>query len=309
MNKTNNIRVNTSNTLNECSLIFVRYCVNTNSNKHTLKQLSSTAIKRLPAVVRKLYETAIILNKKRQGNNTTALWPTRTHILIPLADEDGTLALALAQRSNSRRKNWESSKPGFATTVLGINHGRYSCRCTFTRWGYIPVLKSHALVSRWGGKAVLYEHYYGQYLLRAPRGWRWNCDANGLRLISRASPKDDFHPNSFDLRLGIKHILRCAVQLRLQRLAETRKARKEKQLLLKHAHDVRVGLKDSHDAGNCDVGSTAFAQRYGLDLNRYYSPAILLKLEPNNERLKLAIAIAVRRHARFVSAGAEVFYP
>jgi hypothetical protein len=44
-------------------------------------------------------------------------------------------------------------------------------------------------------------------------------------------------------------------------------------------------------------------------LNRYYSPAILLKLEPNNERLKLAIAIAVRRHARFVSAGAEVFYP
>ena len=171
------------------------------------------------------------------------------------------------------------------------------------------MLKSIAIISRWGGSAILYRHDSGSFFVPSPRGWCWNTDENGLRLVSRSSPKDDFHPDSEDLRKGIKHLLHRAVVLRAQRRAEAAKARREKLFLLRHSEGVKVGLQDSLTAGNCQAGSLEFARRHGLDPNAYYAPAKLLQLEPNNERVKLVIAVAARRHAHFVTAGAEVFYP
>ena len=78
--------------------------------------------------------------------------------------------------------------------------------------------------------------------------------------------------------------------------------------LLKGIHGVRVGLTDSHDAGNCDAGALAFAQRHSLNPKGYYTPAKLLALEPDNQRIKLAIAIAIRRHKRYAAKGEKVSY-
>lgn len=172
----------------------------------------------------------------------------------------------------------------------------------------MPLFKSFAIISRWGGRALLFRHHTGSFFIPAPRGWRWERDQNGLRMVSCSSPKDDFHPESEDLLKGTKHLLHRAVVLRKQRRLEAAKSRKEKQFLLKHSSSVRVGFQDSLDAGNCRAGSLEFAKRHGLDPEAYYAPAKLLHLEPNNERIKLAIVAATRRHVRFVAAGAEVFY-
>ena len=76
--------------------------------------------------------------------------------------------------------------------------------------------------------------------------------------------------------------------------------------MLKGIHGVRVGLLDSHDAGNCEAGTLAFALRHCLDPKGYHSPAKLLALEPNNQRIKLAIAMAIRRHKHHAAKGGKV---
>src|ERR1019366_7082572 len=90
--------------------------------------------------------------------------------------------------------------------------------------------------------------------------------------------------------------------------AKQREFRQDMVGLLKGSHGVRVGLLDSHDAGNCDAGTLAFAQRHCLDPKGYHSPAKLLALEPDNQRIKLAIAMAIRRHKRHAAKGEKVSY-
>jgi len=173
----------------------------------------------------------------------------------------------------------------------------------------VPALKSFALVSRWGGQALVYHHHDGKRFVKAPRGWRWHQDDNGLRLISRSSPTDDFHPNSDDLLKGTGYLLKRAVALRQTRRAEAARSRREINLLVGHAPGVRVCLQDSLNAGNCETGTLEFARRHGLDPEFYYTPTKLLKLEPGNQRVKLAIAFAARRHAQLAATGITVRYP
>jgi len=263
-----------------------------------LALLKPTHTRKLDASTRKAYLTARRRHDHRLLLRDVNPWPGRTQITVPLSIEDQRLALSLARGSHPRRQNWEPSRGGKETSVREVNHGRYSSRCAYDRWGFVPTLKSFAIISRWGGRAALYRHHCGSSLVPAPRGWRWSADANGLRLVSIARPTDDFHPDSGDLRKGIRHIVHQAVVLREKRRAEAAKTRREKRLLLRGSGGVRVGLRDSLDAGNCPAGSLEFARRHGLDPDRRYAPARLLRLEPDNDRLKLAIAVAIRRHAK-----------
>ena len=274
-----------------------------------LRSLNATETRKLGVLTRKEYLAALAKHNQRAASRFVSVWPERKRLPVPLSDGDRALALDLAKSSYPRRRNWDPPEPGDVTSVRDINNGSYSSRYTYTRWSYRPMLKSIANISRWGGGAILYRHHSGSFFVPAPRGWYWNADENGLRLVSRSSPKDDFHPDSGDLQKGTKHLLHRAVVLRAQRRAEAAKARRERQFLLRHSKGVKVGLRDSVDAGNCQTGSLEFAKRHGLDANAYYAPAKLLQLEPNNGRVKLVIAFASRRHARFTAAGAEVFYP
>ena len=274
-----------------------------------LQTLNTTEKRKLDALTRKEYLAALNRHDQRAASPFESVWPEREQLTVPLSDGDRALALDLAKISYPRRRNWDPPEPGDRTSVRDINNGRYSSRYTYTRWTYLPILKSFALISRWGGGAILYRHHNGSFFVPAPRGWYWNADENGLRLVSRSSPKADFHPDSEDLRKGARHLLHRAVVLRAQRRAEAAKARREKLFLLRHSKGVRVGLQDSLTAGNCPAGSLEFARRHGLDPKGYYAPAKLLQMDPNNERVKLVIAVAARRHAHYVTAGAEVFYP
>ena len=273
-----------------------------------LRSLNATETRKLGVLTRKEYLAAREKHNQRATSRCISVSPERERLIVPLSAEDRAFALDLAQDSYPRRRNWDSPEPGDKTSVRDISHGRYSSRCKYTRWSYVPILKSLAIISRWGS-TILYRHHSGSSFVPAPRGWYWDADANGLRLVSRSSPKDDFHPDSGDLQKGTNHLLHRAVVLRAQRRVEAAKARREKQFLLRHSKGVKVGLQDSVRAGNCQAGSLEFAKRHGLDANAYYAPAKLLQLEPTNERVKLAIAIAARRHALYVAAGAEVFYP
>ena len=288
----------------ESNVIFVQQCTHTGKLLH----LGAAAKRSLPTEVRKVYLSARRQQERRSKLRTTGSWPFRIEINVPLGDQDAAFARNLAREKYPHRSNWESPEGGKETTVISRSHGSYSSRCSFTRWSYTPVLKSYAFISRWGGNGLLYHHHQGTFVVSAPRGWYWTTDENGLCLKSKSFPKDDYHPISDDLKKGPRFVHRQAVALRRKRQAKQRESRQDMAGMLKGKHGVRVGLHDSHDAGNCDAGTLAFARRHGLDPKGYYSPAKLLALEPDNQRIKLAIAMAIRRHKRHAANGGKVCY-
>ena len=274
-----------------------------------LAKLNATETRKLKVAIRPEYLAARAKHDERAVLKSISSWESRTKSIVPLSEDDRDLALRLAKTANPRRRNWEEPEAGDITYVQKHNNGRYSCRCSYNRFTYTPFLKSFAILSRWGGGAILYRHHSYSKFIRAPKGWRWDVDANGLRLVSRINQMDDFHPASGDLIRGSKHLLNRAVILREKRRKEASLARKGKALLLRRARGVRVCLQDSIDAGNCNAGSLTFAARHGLDPKGYYSAAMLFRLEPGNDRLELAVAFAIRRHSALIAAGTKVRYP
>ena len=155
--------------------------------------------------------------------------------------------------------------------------------------------------------------------LLLPLGFKWNWDSNGLRIVHTATGYD-YHPTDYDLlhkttdpaaltAVGI--ILREFERLRENRRITRLEAEKNARAI-ENAEKIgiRVGFKDSLEAGNCPQGTLEFARKHSLDVSMYYSPAKLLVMaNGDTQRVRLAIARAVARHGSFISAGAEVFYP
>jgi len=130
-----------------------------------------------------------------------------------------------------------------------------------------------------------------RYTLAAPATMRWDVDTDGLRLV--CGP-DDYHPMAGEMRSGVARlaeILRGNAETRRRLAAERAVERAE-------AEGVWVCLADSLRAGNCRAGSTAWAERHGLDVLRHV-PAGRLFEEANGDwpRVRLAIRAAMTRHA------------
>lgn len=150
-------------------------------------------------------------------------------------------------------------------------------------------------------------------VLASVRGWKWNCDRNGIRLVNRRVKGMDYHPTAKELRsLSVWEIARKAREnwTTVGRAARLEARKNRKAITTAESRGVRVGLADSLAAGNCVVGTRNFAARHGLDPLRFYRPSRLLAISNgDSQRVRLAVACAVKRHDRMTAAGAEVFYP
>lgn len=124
---------------------------------------------------------------------------------------------------------------------------------------------------------------------------------------------DDYHPSLPELfaRDAVAHICADYARLKASRAAARAElARNQRALAEAEQRGVRVGLSDSLAAGNCEAGTRAFAARNGLDLTRWYSPAVLMqRAHGDAQRVRLAILAACRRHDRLAETGAEMLYP
>lgn len=96
-------------------------------------------------------------------------------------------------------------------------------------------------------------------------------------------------------------------QQRLKQKAEEQKTKAAYSKAIKTG--VKVCLEDSLAGGNCQAGTEEFCRRHKLDIKKYYSPLYLLRFNDNVQRVRLAINAAIKRHMRFIDAGAELFYP
>jgi hypothetical protein len=150
---------------------------------------------------------------------------------------------------------------------------------------------------------VLFFHFEGtQQTIKAPRGYRWSIDQNGIKLVDRFG--NDHHPLASELLQGTKFI----VGILKQNLA-TRKlqqADQKKQLrFLRSA--VRQGAAviptDSVRAGNCRAGTLNWLQRNNLTTQKWLPVTDLQQQAAQDRRVVLVVAAALRRHRADIARG------
>jgi len=101
---------------------------------------------------------------------------------------------------------------------------------------------------------------------------------------------------------AIKGVLRkIQKEKKLKRLQKERvfkKAKDEKDFLESIPKDMKIGVSDSLNAGNCESGTMLFVIRHGLKKNKKYNAKEIFKLEPHNDRLKKVIQFKMLREQK-----------
>lgn len=224
-------------------------------------------------------------------------------VLVELGRED---FYHEARQEFPQRKNWESPKPikdriAGGWRVRPINHGSYSRRCTFSRYTYAIDVRSCAYATP--GFIIYWWADEAGKRIYAPKGYRWDIDHHGLRLVRG---KDDYHPNSDDLRNLTPRQLAAKVRenatKRKQVAAESRRTKDA--VRRAEAEGATVCLADSLRAGNCYAGTTSWARQHGLDPKQHYSPSKVLAMANGDAaRVALVVTVALRRHRQEMERG------
>ena len=213
--------------------------------------------------------------------------------MIPLSDGDKCRAAKAARELYPRRQNWDTPEPSEATAIRescgGHYRGRYS---SYAITIYKIQVQSWGIANRW----ALYARIDGEvFRLRAPRGYAWKTDENGIALYRVARPGDDYHPDSNDVRLGARH---CAARLRALadlRREEDRKVRADARLLL-GLPPVYICVRDSLRAGNCETGTRNWAKRHNFNARSHVRAEIIEHFGYEDPRVARAIEAAKKRH-------------
>lgn len=240
-------------------------------------------------------------------------------VTIPLGQACGEI-MERARAAYPQRKNWEGVRAVADEIKNGwrvetIDNGRYSSRCAYRHYSYRVEVRSAAIVRP---EKLLFWFAAGRAkIIRAPRGYHWDEDANGARLVSNSHPSDDYHPTADDLLAKTPRQLVAALkanakarkeQERQARLADraTKREKQQQAALLRKAEreGATVCVADSLRAGNCLAGTLTWASRHGLDTRRHYAPSQLLAVANGDaSRVSLVVAVALRRHRTEMDRG------
>lgn len=224
-----------------------------------------------------------------------------TPTIVPLGDYD---ALTRVQEANRRLREWSLGQQAAVLEsawkfVERGSNSDWNKRSTFQRGIKVQSYATCTLDTvtlRLDGEV---------HTIRAPRGWRWDVDANGLRLRSCSDKRIDYHPTASDLLGAPQELARKARENWATRQAARRAAKADAAAVKRaEAVGVTVCLADSIRAGNCRAGSESWARNHGLDPARHYTPAELLALANGQTRqVALACTAALRRAIRELDTG------
>ena len=224
---------------------------------------------------------------------------------IPLGSTSTSEVEALVYHDNPRKKNWRETKSEVSQNgpyCREINCGRYSSRCTYTHWEYQPAVGCYGIPCR---ARLLFSYAGKKTILMAPVGYKWATDANGILLVSNDGKKD-YHPDSDDLRNYRKAALRDKALKNHETRQQLKKQAKEDAAAVRLAEKegAMTCLADSIKAGNCKAGTINFATRHNLNPADHIKPTELLKIANGQaHRVRLAVAISLRRHRREMTQG------
>ncbi len=228
--------------------------------------------------------------------------------LIPPGPQHAAQAARKAREKFPRRQNWDAPEASYHQIgIKTVNHGRYSHACRHDRLSYTPVLRACGTVTP--GRA-LFLIGNDTIRLRAPRGWRYGRDENGLYLTRTGETREAYryHPTSDEWSAGLAAIRSAAIaheqtqrQVARDAREQQRQARKDADLLA--TIPVYVCLRDSRKAGNCAAGTVAWARRHDLDPRQHVPADIVRRLADRNPQALRVVEYAERRTATEIRRG------
>mgnify|MGYP006372356851 FL=1 len=272
---------------------------------------------------------AVRKRKARIGGRVVEIIPTQTQrkiaakrlaifrlasgIAVPPGDEQMHTVLIAIQRANPRLRNWSGGINWCTHSWIGGreykifesgSNSDWKKRSTFSRGVEI------ASTAKGTWREIEYRCCGGSVKVPAPRGYRWDVDNLGLKLVGKAG---EYHPNGDELIAAANDKCREIV-IRLKNSARTRreleretkaKAKQQQRMLrLAEREGARVCLADSIRAGNCHAGTLNWAQSHGFDSRRHYRPSeVLAKANGDMKRVAIVVAAAVRRHRAEMDRG------
>ncbi|HBA73461.1 MAG TPA: hypothetical protein DCZ63_15100 [Geobacter sp.] len=238
---------------------------------------------------------------------------------IPFGADSAAEIREEQRRCFPQRKNWTSPEPSMAdrddSWTAEYSLGRYSTRCTYTKWEYTAKATCWAIDR---GKLGLEFHWKDTVsFLQAPAGYKWQKDRNGIRLVSLTNDDKDYHPDSDNLRNYSKKAIAQTINrlytarkqaerdmARVARRAKNQDRDNLKAIRKAEREGAMICVKDSTTAGNCQAGTIAFANRHNLNPTKHYRPTELLAIANGDaHRVRLAVAVGLRRHYREIRAG------
>lgn len=208
----------------------------------------------------------------RNVDITARRWTECVLVVESLAEQ----AEEAARNAHPNRRNWRSAKPAKARQdvapfgVIAHDMGRYSCKCTYTKYEYTPTYQSSIRVWRSGKTADVWRMNKMARRVQVPAGLRFAIDDLGALVI--AADGTDYHPTASEwMSTKFASVIRAALAAKRAAVRQAALAARESARVAKirdrQMASCRVTLADSRRAGNCVEGSLAFAERR-LRLNR-----------------------------------------
>ena len=206
-----------------------------------------------------------------------------------------------------RKKNYNAPRPCFKQSNLQENNmGRYSSRCTYTRYTYSPMIQSFGYLINPTTMYIRIDSNKGliSKIIKAPRGFHYEIDNNGLKIQSNSVKSMDYHFTAIDLTTKtMKEIIQICKDNYNQRkknkltsdLFSNDDKKINKVLNLANKLEVQVSIVDSIKAGNCLAGTESWMRRNHLEKKHYPVFVISSRMNTDNERVKLAILRAIER--------------
>ena len=231
--------------------------------------------------------------------------------IVALGNDDAEVATEAAKQKNKRIRNWESARAStdISSVGLSVESEVFLYRGHYKGWhgtNHFPAMASRARISNDGAilTALINDKYH---TLQAGKGYQWEFDANGVRLV-RLSDCADYHIDSDDIRAGRKHIISALREREENRQKQVKSAKRDAKIIKAACkYGVWVCLQDSIAAGNCKVGTESFARQHKLDISKHYRAEQLPQNTPDSRRVALVILAAQRRQAAEMARGyAEV---
>lgn len=191
--------------------------------------------------------------------------------------------------------------------------GRYSSRCTFTKFDYYPKVYSVAVLNEDSNTVTF--HYLDikgkdtlskeSNTVKALKGYRFGIDKLGLYIerISNNSNTIKFHPTSTDLMNNsvslrsafLEHELRIKVYNRMEKVSFDHN--------LPILNELRVVFGDSIRANNCPGGTRTFCRQHGFNPTSSVLAKKILESDKSDKRVLNTVASALMRHQRSLKRG------
>jgi hypothetical protein len=221
---------------------------------------------------------------------TIPLGPITTHIVHNLERE-----------LKPNAKNWLNPFPSMEGPfrVQTYNRGRYSGRCSFTKYEYRSIMPS--FIDFQGDKAtVLVNKSFFEVVL--PKGFVFDMDREGIHIRRIKRPSSNYHFNSDEIQDGAKELVKKLVALEKSRAKlnkETQAKKRLQTLLLKNLGNTWVMMEDSRRAGNCVQGTFAFCDNSKLSRSAVCAKSLFKlkeKVSPDvQKRIERAVMCAFER--------------